>query len=76
MNIYIEKNELGNYIANQKEAVKKMLANINKDWVHSNTIKKILTESLKELNNIYKEPYNNKIIKHERKIEKYLDWIL
>ncbi len=74
MNLLLNEEDKDGYIMNQIESINKMIENLDKRWIHYKTIKSLLEDTLNELKKI---KFNNKTIQrtHERKIEKYINWV-
>lgn len=76
MKIYLEKDDMGKYLSNQCEVINKMIEDLDVDWPHYGVVKKLLEEARIEINNFDKICYEQSAeLKHERKIEKYNNWV-
>lgn len=75
MNIYLEKEDIGNYLSNQSNIINKMIENLDTNWPHYDVVKKLLEESKIEINSYNINCGKGVISKHERKIEKYNHWV-
>lgn len=76
MNIYFNSNDFKGYIKNQYNSIEKLIGVIDSDWEYGGSIKKMLEKAKTEIlkfNILDDLDINGE--KHERKIEKYLDWI-
>ena len=75
MKVYIDTDNVDSFLNNQKDSIKNMKNSIDIAWPHYAIINKLLNQSLEELNGLNIITDSNKTMKHERKIEKYLDWV-
>lgn len=76
MDIYLEKKDIKNYLSNQSHIINKMIENLDIDWPHYKVVKELLEESQVEVNYFNKNyDDSSSTSKHERKIEKYNNWI-
>lgn len=76
MEIYLENKDIENYLTNQAESIKKMIDNLDLNWPHYSVVKNLLEETMMEIgkNNV-KSNIILPSLKHERKIEKYINWV-
>lgn len=76
MEIYLEGKDIEKYLKNQRESIQKMIDNLDLNWLHYNAVKNLLEETMKQINeNNEKSNINLPSLKHERKIEKYVNWV-
>lgn len=76
MDIYLENEDMENYLSNQFEVINKMIENLDVNWPHYDVVKKLLEEVQIEINRFDKTCYKQSAeLKHERKIEKYNTWV-
>lgn len=76
MEIYLENKDIESYLKNQTESIKKMIDNLDLNWPHYSVVKNLLEETMMEIDkNSVKSNIILPSLKHERKIEKYINWV-
>lgn len=76
MDIYLENEDREKYVSNQFDIINKMLDCLDVNWPHYEVVKNLLEEAKNEIDN-FKEncDIQSVAVKHERKIEKYNNWV-